>query len=214
MNRRLLSICGVIAPVLFVFMSILGGALRPGYSHLSDTVSELLSPGAPNKALLDTFYTTFTLLMGLFGIGLLLTVRGSERSTTSGILGASMFIAMGLLNVTTATIYPQDAWGSPPTFAGKMHQNVSGVVGLLSLLSMILIGIWFNRTKLFPGFGTYSFITAGAAVLAAGFFVGTFGTPIMGLSERIAALIGFQWTFRLALWMYSGYGTVGRAGKL
>lgn len=57
MKQRLLFMCGVIAPVLFVFMAIWGGALRPGYSQLSDTVSELMSPGSPNKLLLDTLYT-------------------------------------------------------------------------------------------------------------------------------------------------------------
>jgi hypothetical protein len=49
MNRRLLFLCGMLAPCWFVFMTILGGAIRPGYSHLSDTVSELFAPGSPNK---------------------------------------------------------------------------------------------------------------------------------------------------------------------
>ncbi len=31
----------------------------------------------------------------------------------------------------------------------------------------------------------------------------------MGLAERIAALIGFQWTFTLAYWLFSREGTGG-----
>jgi hypothetical protein len=73
--------CGVIAPVIFVFMTILGGAIRPGYSHISEPVSELLSPGAPNKLLLDTLHTVYALLLALFGIGMLQLVRGSGQST-------------------------------------------------------------------------------------------------------------------------------------
>ena len=141
MNQRFLSMCGVIAPVLFVFMTILGGAIRPGYSHISDTVSELFSPGAPNKLLLDTLHTIYALLSALFGIGVLQLVRGSEQSRLIGIIGASMFIAMGLLSVATATVFPQDAWGSPPTLPGEMHKILSGVIALLSILSMMLIGI-------------------------------------------------------------------------
>lgn len=203
MNRRILFLCGVIAPVLFVFMAILGGAIRPGYSHISDTVSELFSPGAPNKRLLDPIHTTFALLLVLFGFGMLQSVRESGQSTRGGIAGAALFMAMGLLSVATATIFPQDAWGSPPTFRGQMHQNVSGVVGLLSMLSMVLIGIWFNRAKLFPGFRTYSFVTVGVSLLSAGWFAASLGGPIMGLTERITILAGFQWTFVLALWMFS-----------
>ena len=141
MNQRFISMCGVIAPVLFVFMTILGGAIRPGYSHISDTVSELFSPGAPNILLLDALHTIYALLLALFGIGVLQLVRGSKQSTLIGIIGASMFIAMGLVSVATATIFPQDAWGSPPTFPGEMHKILSGVIALLSILSMMLIGI-------------------------------------------------------------------------
>jgi hypothetical membrane protein len=210
MNQRFLSMCGVVAPVLFVFMTILGGAIRPGYSHISDTVSELFSPGSPNKLLLDTLFTIYALLLALFGIGVLQLVRGSKQSTRIGIIGASMFITMGLVSVATATIFPQDAWGSPPTFPGQMHMILSGIVGLLSILSMLLIGIWFNRAEIFPGFGTYSFITVGAVVLSAGFFAAKMGSPIMGLTERITILVGFLWTFILALWMSSRKGYTGR----
>jgi hypothetical membrane protein len=210
MNQRFLSMCGVIAPVLFVFMTILGGAIRPGYSHISDTVSELFSPGAPNKLLLDTLHTIYALLLALFGIGVLQRIRGSKQSTRIGIIGASMYIAMGLVSVATATIFPQDAWGSPPTFPGEMHKILHGVIALLSIFSMILIGIWLNRTEIFPGFRTYSFATIVVVVLSAGFYVANLGSPIMGLAERITILVGFQWTFILALWMFSGKGYAGR----
>jgi hypothetical protein len=34
MTQPLLSLCGVMAPLPFAFTAILGGALRPGYSHI------------------------------------------------------------------------------------------------------------------------------------------------------------------------------------
>ena len=202
MNQRTLSLCGVIAPVLFVFMTILGGALRPGYSHISDTVSELFSPGSPNKHLLDTLHTIFALLLVAFGIGLLRFVSRNDGPKRIGTIGAALFILMGLVSVTTATIFPQDPWGSAPTLPGELHKILSGVIGLLSLFSMLLLGIWFNRMGIFPGFGLYSFVTIGLVILATGFYVMNMGSPIMGLAERITILIGFQWTFTLAMWMF------------
>ncbi len=203
MNRRLLSMCGMMAPVVFVFTAILGGAMRPGYNHLSDTLSELFSPGSPNRLLLSTLHTVFGLLLVLFGIGVLRFVRESGQSMRTGTVGAVLFIAMALLNVATATVFPQDAWGSPPTFPGRMHIALSGVAGLVSMLSMLLIGIWLNRTGMFPGFAAYSFATVAAAIVATGFFAANYGKPMMGLTERIAALVGFQWTFTLALWIFT-----------
>jgi hypothetical protein len=48
MNLKLLYLCGMLVPFVYIFKYVIGGALRPGYSHLSDSVSELLSSGAPN----------------------------------------------------------------------------------------------------------------------------------------------------------------------
>ena len=104
---------------------LLGGALRPGYSHISDTVSELLSPGAPNKSLLVIFQITHALLGSLFGIGVYQFVRGSAHDALIGRIGAGMIIA-----------------------------------------------------------------------------VATLDTPIMGLTERLGILAGFQWTFVLALKLF------------
>jgi hypothetical protein len=203
MPQKILSICGVISPALFVFMTILGGAIRPGYSHISDTVSELDSPGSPNKTLLDILHTTTAVLTILFGVGVLLFVRESEFSEPIGLIGAGMIITIGVVNVATAAIFPQDAWGSPPTFQGEMHKILAGVLAILSILSTLLIGIWLNQADLFPGFGIYSFITVGVLVLSGGYAVTKMGSPIMGLTERITILAGLQWTFILALKIFS-----------
>lgn len=88
MNPRSLSRCGLIAPILFILIAILGGAVRPGYSHMSDTVSELFSPGSPNKRPLDILHTSYAVLMTLFGVGVLQLVRGSEHGELKGMIGA------------------------------------------------------------------------------------------------------------------------------
>jgi hypothetical membrane protein len=199
MNRRFLSLCGLIAPILFIFTTILGGAIRPGYSHISNTISELFSPGSPNRVLLSTLHTLFTLLLVLFGIGILKFVQRYEKSKSIGILGALAFIAMGVLNMMTATIFPQDAWGSAPTFYGEMHIILHGVISILSILYIVLLGIWFHQTGVSPNFRMYSFATVVAVMLTAGWFMASVGSPIMGLTERLTALVGFQWTFILAL---------------
>ncbi len=201
MQRRYLLLSGVIAPVWFLLMTILGGALRPGYSHLADTVSELFAPGSPNKPLLDGLHAVFAMLLIGFGIGILQYVRASGRPARSAMAGARLYLAMGVLSLATATVFPQDAWGSPATFAGQMHKVLSGIIGLLGILSFILIGTWLDRAGIAAGFATYSWLTAGASVLAAVFFALNVGGPLMGLAERAAALAGFQWTFVVAFKM-------------
>ena len=202
MNPKYLYICGVLSAVVFTSTTILGGLLRPGYSHIADTISELFSPGSPNKLVLDTLHTISAALSTLFGIGVLQFVPGSEYSEPIGIIGATLIILTGLVNITTATVFPQDAWGSPATFPGKMHKVLAGALALLSMSATLLLGIWFRRTGIFPGFDTYSFITFVIVLITGGFAVAKLGTPIMGLTERITILAGMQWTIVLSLKMY------------
>lgn len=203
LNQRFLYFCGIFAPLLFIFVAVLGGALRPGYSHISDTVSELFSPGSPNKPLLDILHAAFALLMVLFGIGIFRLVRASPQTSLMGVIGALLYIVMGILSVTTATIFPQDAWGTGPTFAGQMHIIVSGVLSIIAMISILLLGTWFTRAGIFPGLRDYSFLTIIAVIIATAFFVANQGSPVMGLFERILSLIGLQWTFVLAFLLFS-----------
>jgi hypothetical protein len=190
---------GLLAPFLFVFTAILGGALRPGYSHISETVSELFSPGSPNRFLLSIIHTMFGLLLTLFGVGLLSFVQSTGRYVTIGIIAALDYILVGILNSLTATVFPQDAWGSTPTFYGQMHIIISGVLSLLSLTYMILFGVWFRRTRIAPFFLAYSIATVIGVLLTAGWFMASYGSPMMGISERVTILVGFQWNLLLAV---------------
>jgi hypothetical protein len=165
-------------------------------------VSELLSPGAPNKKLLDIINLTFALFITLFGVGVFRFVMGHEQSTLVGRIGAGLIIALGVASIGSA-IFPQDATGTTRTLPGTLH--IIFVFGFQipgALLSTLLIGIWMNQTNIFPGFATYSFISTGAIVLS-GILAGpTMNTPIMGLVERISALVVHQWIFFLALKLF------------
>ncbi len=188
--------------LLYIFLYILGGALRPGYSQIADSVSELLSPGSPNKPLLDTLNVTFALLYASFGIGVFQFIRESEHDALIGRIGAGMIIAVGVASVGSA-IFPQDATGTPATVPGVLHIIMVFAFQIPgAILSTLLVGIWLRRTGIFPGFGIYSYISSGVIVLS-GILAGpTVGTPIMGLVERISALAVHQWVFMLALKLF------------
>jgi hypothetical membrane protein len=200
MNQKILYLCGMLVPFVYIFMYIIGGALRPGYSHLSDSVSELLSPGAPNKPLLDILNFTFALLYTLFGIGVIQFVIKSELGNPVGYIGAGLIIAVGLASMGSG-IFPQDATGTPATLPGRLHLIFVFAVQIPgAILSTILMGIWFRQTGMFPGFATYSFISAGVIVLTGVLAGPAMGTRILGLVERVSALAVHQWIFVFA-WM-------------
>jgi len=199
MNRKIFIVCGMLIPLTYIVMYVLGGALRPGYNHISESVSELLSPGAPNRSLITIIDLIYGLLHIAFGIGVLQFIRGGEYNTTIANIGAWFIIGAGVAIVGTA-IFPQDAMGAPATIPGKIHLAlVFGALLPFSFLSTLLIGIWAQRTGIFPGFALYTFISFGVMVIIGGLGGAMAGTPYMGIGERISALTIHQWLFVFAL---------------
>lgn len=199
MNGKLLYICGVLIPIIYIFMYVLGGALRPEYSHISNSVSELLSPGAPNRPLLMAIQAIYALLHIAFGFGVLRFVQGDPNDQLVGRIGAWLIIALGLATIGTV-IFPQDAEGTPATLAGQVHKAlVFGGLIPFSILSTLCVGLWLRRAGLFAGFDVYSFITVGAIAVMGGVGGATVETQYAGLVERIAALITQQWLFVLGV---------------
>jgi len=161
-------------------------------------MSELFSPASPNRWILSALYASFAVLLSLFGFGLLRFVQDVGKYQKTGITAAVVFSSVGLLHVLSATMLPQDAWGSAPTLPGKLHIILHGFITILSLLYMVLFGLWFHRTGIARFFKVYSIATMIAAVIAAGWFMTSYGGPNMGISERIGAAVGFQWTIIVA----------------
>jgi hypothetical protein len=189
----------MLIPVTYVTLYVIGGALRPGYNHISDSVSELLSPGAPNKTMLSVIQVVYAVLHVLFGIGVLLFIRASEHNALTGRIGAWMIVAVGAATIGTA-LYPQDAHGAPATVPGQVHKIlVFGALVPFSILSTLLIGLWLRRAGFAPGFAVYSFVTVGAIVVMGGVGGATAETPFAGLVERFAALVIHLWLFLLAV---------------
>lgn len=197
-------LAGIIAPFVFIFTAVLGGLLRPGYSHMSNTISELFSPGSPNKVLLDILHSSYAVLLIIFGIGLLQFTSNHRASSPRAVIASWLYLVMAIMSLTTATIFPQDPWGAIPTFPGEMHKIVSGILSVIALISMALIASWFKSsgewTAFLPFTSTIIILTV-SAVLALYFYI---DTPIMGLVERLTILPGFTWNLILAVWLFQG----------
>jgi hypothetical protein len=189
-------------PLVYILMYIIGGLLRSKYSHISNSVSELLSPGAPNRNLLVTIQIIYALLHIIFGFSVLGFINEGGTDHILGQIGAWLIVALGFITVGTA-IFPQDAEGEPETKAGKTHKIlVFGGLIPLSILSTLLIGLWSWKNEIFPGFDLYSYITVGAVVIMGGVGGITVKTRFAGLVERIAAIVTQQWLFIFGLVLF------------
>ena len=74
MERRksqvVLSLCGMLAPAFFLVMVVVAGMRDPGYSHLTQAISELGAVNAPDPATQDANFFVTSLLITAFTLAL------------------------------------------------------------------------------------------------------------------------------------------------
>ena len=192
---HLLAICGMLSPVIYTLMWILGGILQPDYSHIRDDVSSLMAVDAPNKKLFDKFIISSSTLLFVFYIGLHWGVNGGEGS----IIGPILFVLSGLFGVLVALFFPLDAGGEITTTRGKMHLILIAISGILATVGMV--AMWFRLESIagWSVFATFSLITAIVSLILVVISAFTATSSYFGLIERFMVSSYQVYYFVLAL---------------
>ena len=195
---QLLAICGMLSPIIYTVMWILGGYLQPEYSHVKQDVSTLISVNAPNKRLLDKFIITSSTLLFIFYLGL----HWGINHGTGSIIGPILFIISGLLGVLVAIFFPLDAGGEIVTTPAKLHLGLIALSGILAIAGMVVL--WFDLITdlVWSTFATFSMTVAIVSlVLVIATSLAT-GTNYLGLVERFMVSTYQIYYFVLALMVF------------
>ncbi|UCB44739.1 MAG: DUF998 domain-containing protein [Spirochaetota bacterium] len=177
---KMLAICGMLSPILYTLLWILGGVLVPGYSHIRDDVSSLIAVDAYRRSLFQSFIIISSSLLLIFFIGLHWGVNNGNGS----IVGPVLFIISSFIGVLVAIFFPLDAGGEITSLKGKMHLILIVVSGVLIIGAMVLMFFRLRLTDGWRGFAIYSLVSAPVTlilVIVMGFFT---GSEYMGLVER------------------------------
>jgi len=203
MKHRLLLFCGILAPVVYVGTVIVGGAIRPGYSHIAQAVSELIESGAPNKPVLDALFIVYNLLASAFGLGMFAVIRarGGNKGKTSGSWGALLLVAIGVLGLAMTLFFPMDPRNAQATLAGTMHLVLAGIISLGTMLTILLIGLWLRNDPRLGKYWTYSLITDIVVFVSGGLAAASAASAskFMGFFERVTIGAFLQWVLVMAL---------------
>lgn len=187
---RLLGLCGVLSPALLIAATVIGVWLRPGFDHVTHTISELYEAGAPNAGWLMVLFTAYHALVIPFAAGLHRALPGSRR----GWLGPGLLGAAGALGI------PLGAWArcdpgcfGATTLPGRMHAVL--VLLTVPLIYGAMIAVW-SRLRRHPAWRAWARYTLITAVVGLAFGLGM--TPFVrgayaGLLERISVAIMLQW---------------------
>jgi hypothetical protein len=180
-TRTLAFWSAVLGYGLLLIMIVAGGATWPGYSHVSQFISELGATNAPHARVVNLGgFLPIGVLLSLFAVlSAFLAPRGGLR--VAGFLLLALF-AVGYL---AAAFYPCDAGCRSATpSASQMIHNLAGLGGYLGApIGLILLGVaargWPGATWLSP----LAFVCAAVSFVA---FVVMLGEPpIGGLVQRV-----------------------------
>jgi hypothetical protein len=160
---QILAICGMLSPIIYTLMWILGGFLDSEYSHVRDDVSSLVAVGAPNKTLLNKFFISSSVLLFIFYTGLHWGVDNGEGL----VIGPVLFLISSFLAILVTLLFPLDTGGEITTTQGKLHVILVTVTGILTIAGMVAMWIRLESVVGWSDFATFSLITAIVSLILA-----------------------------------------------
>jgi hypothetical protein len=177
---QILAICGMLAPIIYTLMWIIGGHLDDEYSHVRKDVSSLIAIGAPNKGMLDKFIISSSILLFAFFVGVHMGVNNGVGS----IIGPLLFIIASFLGVLVALFFPLDEGGTFVTTSGRLHVGFITLSGILTTAGMI--AMWFRLQSVaeWSSFGMFSLTTAIVSLILIVVTVKATSSNYLGLAER------------------------------
>ncbi|MFW9802069.1 MAG: DUF998 domain-containing protein [Candidatus Thorarchaeota archaeon] len=195
---QILAVCGMLSPIIYTLMWIIGGIIQSDYSHVRDDVSSLMAVDAPNKKLFDKFIITSSTLLFVFYLGLHWGVNNGVGS----IIGPILFIIGGFLGVLVALFFPLDAGGEIVTSRGKMHLILVAISGILTTAGMV--ALWFRLESVteWSGFATFSLISAVVTLIFVIISSVTATSIYFGVIERLMVSSYQIYYFVLALMVF------------
>jgi hypothetical protein len=195
--KKTFMFCGSAAAVTYIGTVMLGGLLRPGYSHISMAISELVADGAPNRTLLSSLFLFYNLLVSIFGIGLLLKANSQPRGRIIGLIGSLALIAVGVAGILMELAFPQEPGGTATTLPGTMHFVMAGVASLGTMVAILMLALWFRNIPALKGQVTYSIVSVAIIFVSGGLTAAALAnhSSLFGLIERITILTFILWMF-------------------
>jgi hypothetical protein len=197
--RKVLLICGVVAPLLFISTDILAGTLYAGYSFTDQAVSELFAIGAPTSDLVVPLFTVYSVLLVAFAFGIWM-ISAASRKWALQIL-ALMMIVNAVNGLVLWNFFPMHMRGAEMTFTDTMHVTLAGVGAFFGVWTVGLGVAAFQNWFRFYSIGTILILIVPGilAFLYVPEVGGNQPTPWLGLTERISIYGNTVWQLVLAI---------------
>jgi hypothetical protein len=185
--------CGIASSAYYAALNLFVPTRWPGYSSMSQVVSELSAIGAPTRELWLALCVPYSLMLIAFGVGVWMS---GERNPPIRWVGR-LLIAQAVIG---AYWPPMHGRGVTPTLTDTLHIAWAGVWLLSMLAAMALAAAGMGRRfRMYTGATVAAFVAFGALTsIEAARLTANLPTPHIGLWERINMGVGMLWIAVLA----------------
>ncbi len=199
-----LGILGIISYISFVAAVLFSPLAYPGYQWLSQAVSDLSAQTAPSLALWDQIVSLNDVCALCALMLCCVFIQGRLNRTLR--LGIYSYTAMFWISAIGYVFFPLTDSGYAGTVQDVMHLVLTGVVVLLSIVSMVLLIVGGFRRHTLPSLAIWAAITLGLM------FIGAIGTGVapsayFGLFERFSVLSSMGFAAVLGVYLMMGFPT-------
>lgn len=194
---RPLLICGIAAPLVYLFTDVVASLSYDGYSWADQVVSELFAVEAPTRDFVVALFTVYNCLLLAFAVGVWRSA--DDRRALRAI--AVLMAASAVLGVVTDFFAPMHSRGIEQGASGQWHAILTGVQ-VAFIIAMVACGTrtlapWFRRAS----------VAEIVLLLIVGSLVPVFSadpatteaTPGFGIVERVLIYTYLAWTAMLAV---------------
>ncbi|MFQ5400870.1 MAG: DUF998 domain-containing protein [Anaerolineae bacterium] len=193
---RFLWLLGVFAPLWLSAVSVVAGALTPGYSPVSEVVSELGARGMPYADLMNGAGFMLT------GIFIILFSLGAKRMMGNGKLAGltSLLIALTGVGVFGSGYFPCDPGCAIENMSIPMlkHALAGLTTFAFSAVTPLVVSFHYWRSRRW-GYFAYSLLTGVALLSLLSIMFSPIISGIEGLHQRAFLGIYFLWVIFFAL---------------
>lgn len=206
MKRNLinyLGLLGVISLISYVAAVVFSSLAYPGYNWMAQAVSDLSAENAPSKELWNQLCALYD-ICGVVSVTLV-CVYIKEKLNKGTRVGIYLFAIMNWVSAVGYRMFPLTQAGSPKGFQNTMHLIVTGIVVLLSILSLLSIIV--------NGFCNKQYVSLAMWAAIALFFMmlGAIGTNVVpesyfGIPERFSVFAATGFNAVLGVYLFRGFG--------
>ena len=201
MKYEHLGVFGIISLLSYTAMVVFSPIAYPGYDWLSMAVSDLSAVGAPSAALAERLNA----LYGPCAVVSVMAVCAASSGCASKLLktGIGCFAAMEWVSTVGYRMFPLVQGEPVSSFQNVMHIVVTVLVVLLSVISLVLIGVGAKKEPI-PSLSRWAFICL-AMMMTGALGTGIMPKSVFGLFERFSTFAAVIFNAVLGIQLLNGW---------